>query len=54
MGSDIAKSLGIDDTLQKLSRMSGGRPVNAMIFASPAEIKAKGKGIRIPGKRGGL
>lgn len=53
--SDIARQLGIDDTLQKLSKlskMSDGRPVNTMIFESPAEIKAKGKGIRIPGKCG--
>ncbi|WP_238393741.1 hypothetical protein [Serratia sp. 3ACOL1] len=53
MGSDMAKELGIDDTLQKLSRMSGNRPVNVMIFSSPENIKLKGKGIRIPGKHGG-
>jgi hypothetical protein len=53
MGSEMAKKLGIDDTLQKLSKMSGGRPVNAMVFESAAEAKAKGKGTRIPGKCGG-
>ncbi|HGE6713905.1 TPA: RHS repeat-associated core domain-containing protein, partial [Serratia marcescens] len=53
MGSEMAKKLGIDDTLQKLSKMSGGRPVNAMVFESAAEVKAKGKGTRIPGKYGG-
>ncbi|AIA48815.1 RHS family protein [Serratia sp. FS14] len=53
MGSEMAKKLGIDDTLQKLSKMSGGRPVNAMVFESAAEVKAKGKGTRIPGKCGG-
>ncbi|VWB48647.1 RHS repeat-associated core domain-containing protein [Burkholderia lata] len=51
MGSDLARQLGIDDTLQKLSKMSGGREVNAMIFSSTDEIKAKSAGgIRIPGK----
>ncbi|WP_223881728.1 hypothetical protein [Affinibrenneria salicis] len=52
MGSKAARQLGIDDTLQKLSRMSG-RPVNAMIFESTDAVKAKSKGIRIPGKCGG-
>ncbi|WP_250325942.1 hypothetical protein [Morganella morganii] len=49
----MAKKLGINDTLEKLSRMSGGRPVNAMVFESPVEVKAKGIGTRIPGKCGG-
>ncbi|PIT13864.1 RHS repeat domain-containing protein [Snodgrassella alvi] len=53
MGSDTAKKLGIDNILQRLSRISGDRPVNAMIFKSSVEVKAKGKGIRIPGKCGG-
>ncbi|WP_321788560.1 RHS repeat-associated core domain-containing protein [Paraburkholderia sp. J94] len=53
MGSDLAKQLGIDDTLQKMSKMSGGRDVNAMIFASPDDVKAKNSnGIRIPGRCG--
>ncbi|MFV8988378.1 hypothetical protein [Serratia fonticola] len=50
---DMTKELGIDDALQKHSRISGNRPVNVMIFSSPEIIKLEGKGIRIPGKHGG-
>ncbi|MFZ7136771.1 hypothetical protein ACLSZP_10715 [Avibacterium avium] len=48
MNSDIAKSLGINDTLLKLSKMSGGRPVNMMIFKDVKSIKDKADGTRIP------
>jgi hypothetical protein len=43
-----AKALGIDDTLQKLSRMSGGRDVHVMTFKDAAGVKAKGPSVRIP------
>lgn len=52
MGSEQAKALGIDDTLQKLSKMSGGREVNAMIFKDPQSAKAKAPSTRIPGRCG--
>ena len=50
LGSEEAKLLGIDDTLQKLSKMSGGREVNAMIFKNAEAVKAKGASIRLPTK----
>ncbi len=50
MGSAEAKALGIDDTLQKLSKMSGGRDVNAMVFKDTESVKAKAESIRLPTK----
>ena len=48
MNSYMAKALGINDTLLKLSKMSGGRPVNMMIFKDVKSIKDKADGTRIP------
>jgi RHS repeat-associated protein len=50
MGSAEAKQLGVDDMLQKLSRMSGGREVNTMIFKDAEAAKAKAPSIRLPTK----
>ncbi|WP_338846789.1 DUF6861 domain-containing protein [Massilia sp. W12] len=50
MGSDNAKNLGINDTLEKLSRMSGGREVNGMIFKDATNAKGKATSISIPVK----
>lgn len=50
MGSEEAKALGIDGTLQKLSKMMGGREINVMIFRDIESLKAKGPSVRIPTK----
>ncbi len=51
MGSDIARQLGIDDILQKLSKYFRWKTSECYNLESPVEIK--GKGIRIKGKCGG-
>ncbi|RSZ56968.1 RHS repeat protein [Massilia atriviolacea] len=50
MGSPEAKALGIDATLDRLSRMSGGREVNAMVFRDAESAKAKAPSTRLPAK----
>ena len=48
VGSKEAKLLGINDTLEKLSKMAG-RPVNVTIFEDVEGVKAKNKNsIRLP------
>lgn len=33
LGSDLARRLGLDETLRELSRLAGGRPVKFMLYA---------------------
>lgn len=53
VGSEQAKSLGIDDLLKTASEKVG-RDVNVMIFKSAKEIKDKAPSVRVPTKNDGF